>query len=513
MSLRYRGRHRPAMLLSIVLALAGIGVPGAASAEPAGPPHESAGFARPVVAVAQGRIRGMRAAGVDKFLGIPYAAAPTGSLRWRPPTDARPWTGLRDASAFGPTCPQFASINGPESLDEDCLRVNVFRPTGVDARHRLPVYFFIHGGGLVTGSANQIDATRTAQDNRIVVVTINYRLGVLGFLGHPSLRDATGASGNYGLMDQQAALRWTGANITAFGGDPRNITLGGQSAGAGSVCAHLVSPAVRGLFHRAVMQSGNCTATTPAVLEASGGAFAAAAGCADPAAAAQCLRSKPIPELLATALSAPATILPVVDGHVIPGAPLDLIRSGSWHRVPVILGANHDERRIYTFLDAAFPLSADDYVARVRALAGVHADTVLAAYPLSDFADPSTAWSIVQGDAGIVCRNIFLATEFARASAVWHYEFDDRTAPGQLVTPEWFPLRATRRRTAILLCLRLDGPAQPVAGAARRPNAGVLDELRDVGVAARGRRAALAEIHRRATPIDVIPGEPDHRTG
>ena len=245
-----------------------------------------------------GVVRGAAVPGGDVFRGLPYAAAPVGNLRWRAPRPPAAWRGVRDATQFGPSCPQAPSLfapPGPQS--EDCLYLNVVTPT---LRHRahLPVLVWIHGGGLTQDGARNYDGSKLAAAGA-VVVTINYRLGALGFLAHPALASRPGGpAGNYGLMDQQAALRWVQRNIARFGGDPHDVTLAGQSAGGLSVLAHLVSHGSRGLFQRAIVQSGAFALTQQplADAEAAGQAFAAKAGCPDQTA--RCLRRLPIAALV-----------------------------------------------------------------------------------------------------------------------------------------------------------------------------------------------------------------------
>jgi para-nitrobenzyl esterase len=187
-----------------------------------------------VVATDHGPVRGTTVGPMQAFLGIPYAAAPTGELRWRPPQPHPGWDGVRDASAFAPHCPQAASPYGIASTTEDCLFLNVFTPekTNSGQPHLLPVMFWIHGGGLVVGQSDDYDPTQLVAKG-VIVVTINYRIGELGFLAHPALsaESAQGVSGNYGLLDQQAALRWVQRNIRHFGGDAGNVTIFGESAG------------------------------------------------------------------------------------------------------------------------------------------------------------------------------------------------------------------------------------------------------------------------------------------
>ena len=273
----------------------------------------ASGSTDPIVRIDGGLVRGADAAGVNSFLGLPYAAPPTGNLRWRPPQPAAGWSGVRDATTFGPSCPQAPSpFAPPGQFSEDCLYLNVYTPAARSSFGGRPVLVWIHGGGLEQDGARDYDGTKLAADG-VVVVTINYRLGALGFLAHPALA-SHGAAGNYGLMDQQAALRWVQRNIARFGGDPGNVTIAGQSAGGLSVLAQMVSPGARGLFQRAIVQSGTFALNQRplAVAEAAGQTFATAVGCADQSAA--CLRSAPVSALVA---NFGVEIPGVVDGAVL----------------------------------------------------------------------------------------------------------------------------------------------------------------------------------------------------
>ncbi|HEY7483095.1 MAG TPA: carboxylesterase family protein [Streptosporangiaceae bacterium] len=407
-------------------------------------PAEASGRSAPVVRVDTGALRGARADGVDSFLGVPYAAPPVGDLRWRPPRPAASWHGVRDAVSYGNRCAALASTNGPESDTEDCLYLNVQRPANARPGKRLPVYFWIHGGGLVNGSSNQHDAGLIVRNTGIVVVTINYRLGVFGYLAHPALTREAGQSGDYGFMDQQAALRWVHRNIGAFGGDPRQVTIGGESAGGWSVCAHLTAPGSRGLFNRAIMQSGSCLTQTLSAGEATGTTIATAAGCADPATAAACLRGKSTTDLLQAASG--ASSFAMVHGvPTLPTAPDTAVRNGDFAKVPVVIGANRDEGR--TFAQGFIGQTQDQYVGFVRSAFGANADAVLAHYPWpapgSQGADKFTPAYLVGAiftDSGLVgqiggCANRRLTQAFARSTRTYAYEFDHRTGPGLTPIP------------------------------------------------------------------------------
>jgi carboxylesterase type B len=387
---------------------------------------------QPVAHTQTGLVRGTSAAGVDSFLGIPYAAPPVGDLRFATPRAPAPWHGVRDATTWGDTCPAAASSNGPRSETEDCLFVNVQRPAHARPGARLPVLVFIHGGGLSNGSSNQMDMAKIVRETGVVGVTMNYRLGSLGFLGVPGLT-AEGESGNYGFADQQAALQWVRRNVAAFGGDPRRVTIDGESAGGWSVCGHLAAPASRGTFAGAMIQSGSCSSRPVAATEAAGATFAAAVGCADPATAPACLRALPV----GTLLDAPFQPSLTSGTRSLPVAPAEAVRTGRFARVPVVNGATLDEGR--TFLAGLVDQGQAQYEGLVRGLFGADADAVLAEYPWpASGADRFTAaylGSAVFTDSGFLggiggCGTRDLTRELARWTRTYQYEFAHRTGPG-----------------------------------------------------------------------------------
>jgi carboxylesterase type B len=389
---------------------------------------------RPIVVTDSGAVRGAQANGVEGFLGIPYAAPPVGARRWTPPQPAAPWSGVRSAAAYGNPCPALANTNGPRSETEDCLFVNVQRPIGTRSGAHRPVYVFIHGGGLVNGTSRQNDMDKIVRETGVIGVTVNYRLGVFGFLGLPALTARQGESGNYGLLDQQAALRWVQRNIAAFGGDPGEVTIGGESAGGWSVCAHLVAPGSRGLFARAVIESGSCFSQTQAEAEAAGTSFAAAAGCPDAATAPACLRAAPAGTLLDASADFSAAF--VHGGRTLPIAASDAVHTGRFARVPVVIGANRDEGR--TFSQGFIGSTERQYTAFVRETFPADADAVLARYPWPAPSDQFTAAYLVGAiftDSGLAagiggCTNRALTQDFARYTRTYAYEFDHRTGPG-----------------------------------------------------------------------------------
>ena len=328
-------------MTGLILALA---VTAAALAEPGGT----------TASLQSGHLHGVAQEGTVAFLGIPYAAPPVGARRWQPPAPALHWKGVREATAFGASCPQMLNPPGgrlpwtpeyliPGPMSEDCLTLNVWRPAG--AAMKLPVLFWIHGGGGIEGSTSVpiYDGAAFARQG-IVVISINYRLGVLASLTHPALtREQGGTSGNYGLQDILAALRWTRANVAAFGGDPARITVAGQSAGAGYVTQLVSAPAGHGLFARAITESGSQWGTRPASPplaqgEAQGVAFATAVGAPSLAA----LRAMPAEQLVREAATRPRTGT-VVDGRWITVDPGRAQAAPGFNDTPILSGFNAEE--------------------------------------------------------------------------------------------------------------------------------------------------------------------------
>ena len=307
--------------------------------------------AGPVVVTKDGPVRGLSAHGVNAYLGIPYAAPPVGDLRWRPPAPpAR--HGLIDASQFANTCPQVTELGafaGPSSTTEDCLYLNVFT-TGTSGRPK-PVLVWIHGGGNVDGETNDYDGSKLATGGPLgtptVVITINYRMGLFGFLSESDLNAEGHPFANYGILDQQAALRWVRANVAAFGGDPSNVTLGGQSAGAINTAANLISPAAVGLFQRAIFQSSpipNQYFLPGAAALTLGNNFAAAAGCSD-AACLRALSAERILQLQGTPNANGPFVFggAIVDGTIVPVLPETAWKTGAYQHMPMLGGTTKDD--------------------------------------------------------------------------------------------------------------------------------------------------------------------------
>ncbi|GAA3463261.1 carboxylesterase/lipase family protein [Saccharothrix longispora] len=388
-----------------------------------------------VVRTDAGPVRGVVERDARLFQGIPFAAPPVGELRWRPPQPVRPWLEPLDAGTPGNACAQPSDFGLPESFVEDCLYLNVTTPR----RGRgLPVMVWIHGGSFTTGAGAVYDARALATRGDVVVVTVNYRLGPFGFLALPSLTaESRGSqSGSYGIQDQQAALRWVQRNAAAFGGDPRNVTIFGGSAGGASVCVNLTSPTAAGLFHRAIVQSFSCASglATKQQAEAAGTELATRFGCPDPATAAACMRGKPVRELT---LSWPGGF-PVVGSRELPLHLPEALRRDRFNHVPLIMGNTLDEMRLYIGLEfeaRGNPVTPRIFEERVREVFGAAADRVLARYPLSDFPSPAIALSTVVTHAGntlATCDHLAgyrLAAARPRPVPVYAYQFADRTAP------------------------------------------------------------------------------------
>jgi len=341
-------------------------VPESPATSASAPPDEA-----PVVHTDRGPLAGKVVEGnVRAFLGIPYAAPPTGALRWRPPAQVDAWSATREAKSVGAACPQ---LGGPDyaRVDEDCLTLNVWAPAA-GATNR-PVLVWIPGGAFVEGSGGYrlYDGARLAAREDAIVVTMNYRVGALGFLAHRELarelkRDA---SPSYGILDQRAALQWVQRNAAAFGGEPTNVTIFGESAGAWSVCVQLAMPGSRGLFARAIMESGACADPLyfgPHEAEAQGDRLAAALGCRDLA----CMRSKDADAVIRALPIKRGFILPpgvwwapVVDGTELPALPLEALRAGRGANVPLLIGWNRDEGVSHTArFDAVSAAERDGFV-------------------------------------------------------------------------------------------------------------------------------------------------------
>jgi para-nitrobenzyl esterase len=428
--------------------------------------------AAPIVTITGGRVRGLTVPGGHVFRGLPYAAPPTGDLRWRPPRPPAGWQGVRDATRFAPSPPQppNPALTGPTS--EDCLYLNVYTPTlGSNGDGGLPVLVWIYGGRFTLGAGRDYDATKLAALG-IVVVTINFRQGALGFLVHPALAaEPGGPSGNYALMDQQIALRWVQDNVAPFGGNPHNVTIAGQSSGGLSVLAHMISRGSQGLFHRAIVQSGvgpwALEQKSLAAAEADGEAFAAKLGCRDQTA--DCLRRLPVADLVS---NYPGAAVPaVVDGEVIEEPIGTALAAGRFARVPILNGTNHDEERVFISAGIAVTsavvrvpeVTADSYqqvIASVLDVPAERAAAIAAEYPLEAYPSPTVAVSALVGDANFACPALQLDLLTSQWVPTFAYEFNDDSAPLRFDRPVTGPRVATHKSEWAYLFDLPDAPFQ-----------------------------------------------------
>jgi len=396
---------------------------------------------RPIALTQSGIVIGLSVDGVNEFLGIPYAAPPVGSRRWRPPSSYGLFPGfILQATQFGSECTQAGGGS------EDCLFLNVYTPQGESGNggfHGLPVMVWIHGGALTGGSSDPYDPTLLVKKG-VIVVTINYRLGYLGFFAQSAI-DAEGhLNGNYGFMDQQFALRWVRRNIAGFGGDPHQVTIFGESAGGQSVYSQLASPLAAGLFQGAIAESGSYLEfqdyfffivtlaegeTTGSEGVPSGAAIADSVGCTTQKAS--CLRAVPASTMVAGEAS---PVYPFVDGTLLTQTPSAAFASGEFNQVPVISGTNHDEYRLFVALDYDFVgnpiLTSAEYDTAVAALWGSTLEPdVLALYPFASYPFGGEALGASGTDGVFSCpaRN---ADQFlSKFVTTYAYEFNDENAP------------------------------------------------------------------------------------
>jgi para-nitrobenzyl esterase len=394
----------------------------------------------PTVRIDNGTLAGLHdaATGLDEYRGIPYAAPPVGALRWKPPRPVAAWKGTRAADHFGPRCMQLPLFGDmvfrSDGMSEDCLYLNVWTPAGNEDR-QLPVLVYFYGGGFVGGDGSEFryDGASLARHG-IVTVTVNYRLGVFGFLALPALADESPhhAAGNYGMLDQVAALRWVHRNIAAFGGDPDEVTIGGESAGSMSVSALMASPLSKGLVQRAIGESGAVLANLApwplAKAEQQGEVFEKHVGAHSLAA----LRAVPASVLLAATHGEDAAKIMVdVDGWFLPRAPEAIYKSGAQAHIPLLVGSNSGEGSWKQLLGDE-PPTPSNYRAAVERKLGKHASEALKLYPGHDEAEVKASGTALMGD-----RFIALAT--------WHWMQWQRETGGAPV----YYYRFTKARPAM----------------------------------------------------------------
>ena len=420
--------------------------------------HERSG----IVQTTYGPVLGFVDEGMQKFLGIPYAAPPVGELRWRPPTSPHPWEEPLEVVSFGPICAQTSICFpgfGSTSSTEDCLYLNVFVPIAheLDGQQKLPVMVFIHGGGFASGASNDYNPASLVNDGNIVFVSFNYRIGIFGFFSHPAINAEDHPSGNYGIMDQQLALAWVQKNIEYFGGDTTNITVFGESAGGASILAHIAAPSSRGLFQKAIIESGGSPPTMPFAtlekLEALGNALASAAGCTEQTP--ENLRLISTKDLMAADEVEEGEFgigkFPfglMEDGKIVPKYLRQKFSSGQFTRIPMIVGVNRDEFAWFQAmleLRSGRILSAEAYPETVATtidlLNKLHLNgvvvpqsaipQVLRRYPVERHCSPSRALAAVVGDAGLISTAGRRTTRVLAKHApdIYAYEFDVPDTP------------------------------------------------------------------------------------
>ena len=390
-----------------------------------------------VVKTPQGKVRGVRAQGADRFLGLPYAKPPIKARRFKPPVAAGKWTSTRDATRQAPACTQFepTGVRENQATSEDCLYLDLYRPSTAKRTSKLPVIVFLHGGGYTQGTGVIYGGQTMAALTNTIFISINYRLGAFGYLALPQLDAETPAgSGTWGLMDQLEALKWVRREVAAYGGDPDLVTIAGQSAGAGSVCGLLTSPAAKGYFERAIIESGSnsCRMTTTAVAasrattEQTGLNFAHAAGCTNDAILLACLRAAWQGDLVSAMKRARISGW-TIGGSFLPENPRNAIAAGRWNKVPILMGTNRNEYRLLNV--AAYKTTPDQYVATVQRTYGAAAGDVLAHYPLASYPAPFYALTSLQTDAIYACGAHLMADTFAGITPTWEYEFNDPHSP------------------------------------------------------------------------------------
>jgi len=391
------------------------------------------------VTIDSGIVAGVAVGQSCVFKGIPYAASPAGAGRWRPPAPVVTWSGVRSAASFGNICPQLQGTNAVG--DEDCLNLNLWAP--ITEQHQLPVIFFMHGGGNRSNSnraeaGESLDGQYLAEHGPALVVTINYRLGALGWLAHPSLdtESSSNSSGNYGILDQIAALQWVQRNIAAFGGDPSRVMLTGHSAGAQDSAVLLVTPLARGLFANVLIDgAGPATYDQPSLAdyEASVGAdVATKLGCSAAADVPACLRAVPSATIVkmvpgaGTLKSEGSTYKPIVDGRVLSDTVLRMAKAGNHSNVPLIIGTTDKEASNPAFIAVNGIPTVTDYQAAVYDLFGHEVgDQVLALYPVANYPTPRSAFVAVASDYRWICpaRRLAWAVTNSQREPVYRFVY------------------------------------------------------------------------------------------
>jgi para-nitrobenzyl esterase len=415
------------------------------TADPAAPADAQASGACSLVQTTRGPVLGAASNGGCTYLGIPFAAPPTGALRWKAPQPAAAWTTPRPSAAAS-ACPQTSSEMGEASTNEDCLYLNVRVPVATPtqpAPPTRPVMVFVYGGGFTVGAATVplYDGTKLASATGAIVVTLNYRLGPFGFLSGAALRaedPAHPSAGNYGIEDQIAAFQWVKNNAAAFGGDPSNVTIFGESAGGTSLLVHLASPKSAGLFARVIVESAwampGATTFTTAAADQDGDKLAQALGCTSQATALSCLRGKSVAEILKATSGGPLSggpaWAPVIDGFVIPDDPVKVFAKGTFNKVPTVIGDNRNEATLFFYvsgsgMDIPAPTDPVSYWALEELFYPGHGAAIVAEYPIASFqGDYKAAAAEAMGDSVFVCGARRVARALTAAGVpTFRYDF------------------------------------------------------------------------------------------
>ena len=412
--------------------------------------------ATPVLQLDSGPIRGIDQNDMEAYLGIPYAAPPVGALRWMPPQPPAHWTAVMNATHFGSDCAQNADLGvfARAGGSEDCLYLNIYVSKKAAQRtQKLPVMVWIHGGALLVGSGRDYNPEKLAIEGKAVVVTINYRLNLFGIFAIPAIDREGHEFANYDLLDQQFALSWVQRNIAAFGGDPRNITVFGESSGGCSILEQMASPGAAGKFQHAIVMSGAAAVLKfPAFgsvkplsyAEKVGASFAKTVGCVGGDVAA-CLRKLTTRQILAGEATF-AFRQPVIDGTVLPMTPSQAFQTGKFNHVSLINGNTQNEGTFFVGLPenaTGVAMTAQDYPNQIRSyyIDAALSARVLQEYPLKDYNTPSEAWAAAVTSSLFACPALAVDRWLADKIPVYTYEFADRTAPTYL-QPTTFPTGA-----------------------------------------------------------------------
>ena len=454
-----------------------------------------------VVATSHGPVRGCVKNRMRQFLGIPYAAPPVDHLRWRPPIPPPAWSEPLDAVAFGNVCAQDGSCFpgfGHTSVFEDGLYLNVFTPARLKHGQKLAVIVLIPGGGFFCGGSNDYNPAWLVCDGNVVLVSLNYRLTVFGFFSHPAINAEDHPAGNYGMMDQQLALRWIQSNIEAFGGDAGNITIMGESAGGISVMTHIASPGSAGLFHKAIAQSGGSPPAIPALsvksAESRGVALASAAGCKEQTP--ETLRALSTSDILAANAMPPGTfgigqytVGVMEDGVVVPGSLRQKFATGCFNQVPLLMGVNKDE---FSWFQAMMEIATGQVIspeaypqALARTLQAVGhirlasldlpteaLNDVLRRYPVDSHPSPSRTLAAAVGDAGMISaagrRTARIMKKFVHEVYVYEFDVPNSPTPWPEVSFPYGSAHTSELQYLFPLFHGASGKAQPLAESQRQ---------------------------------------------